>query len=107
MRVAAFLLLITISSAVAAQETAPADKEIILSGDKRIVETSYRASTAVSARGGEAGGWKLYAGAAVEADRINLTLQGVKGIVRFRADTNALTDVLERSERRRLARPLR
>ena len=106
MRATALLFLIMITSPAAAQEqSAPVEKEIVLNGDKRIVESNYRVSTDVSARGGEAGGWHLNAGATIEAERIDLTLRGVKGIVRFRADTRALTDVFERSERRRRAVP--
>ena len=104
MRVTALLLSIMITPAVAAQENAPVDKQIVLNGDKHIVETAYRASTDVSVRGSEAGGWHLNAGAAVEAARIDLTVRGAKGIVDFRADIRALTDVLERSEFRRRAR---
>lgn len=84
---------------------APEDEQIVLdAAEKRIVKADYRAHRAVSARGGEAGGWQLNAGAAIEARRIDLTLRNVQGVVRFRADASRIEELFARSERRRLGR---
>ena len=100
-----FLLLIMVSTATTAQVTAPASEEIVLDdAEKRIVETEYRAARAISAHGPEAGGWEVDAGAVIKARRIDLTLRNVRGVVRFSVNSNALSEVFARSERRRLAR---
>lgn len=97
------LVLVTAATSAAAQVTASPTEEVVFDdATKRIVETEYRAARAVSARGSEAGDWQLYAGAAIEARRIELTLRQINGIVRFRADWSALSAVLDRSEGRRL-----
>ncbi len=105
MRHVLFLLLMTFPIPAMTQVNATPDKETVLNdAEKRIVETDYRASHAVSARGSEGGGWQVDAGAVITARRIDLTLRNVQGVVRFRADGNALSEVFARSERRRLAR---
>jgi hypothetical protein len=99
-----FLLAFLVASAAAAQ---PRDERIVLdAAEKHIVRDAYHDDQAVVLQGAEAGGWRLYAGAAVDARRIDLTLRNVRGEVRFRADTSRLEALLRR-DRRALLRQLR
>lgn len=68
--------------------------------EKRIVREQYHGDEAVTLTGEQAGGWHLYAGAAIDAKRIDLRMRNVRGVVRFRADWSRLTTLLQRSEKR-------
>lgn len=64
--------------------------------DKHIVKTNYHADKALTLSGRDAGGWSLYAGAAIDASRIDLRMSNVRGSVRFRADSSRVKAILSR-----------
>ena len=100
--VAALTLLaaVTVSGQTATEETITLDAD-----EKRIVRERYHASEAVTLSGRAGGGWRLYAGAAIDAERIDLTMRNVRGLVRFRADWSRAREVLDQAERQSSTRP--
>ena len=102
MRVVILLALASLLSVGAAAQTAPPpkDERIVLDAqEKRIVRELYHDDEAILLQGREAGGWHLSAGAAIDAQRIDLTLRNVRGEVRFRADWSRLDALLRRQRR--------
>ena len=93
---------------LAAVVTATADQSIVLDdSEKHIVRTAFHEDEAVALSGNAAGGWHLYAGAAIDAQRIDLTMRNVKGTVRFRADSTRARSILDHIERQYAAPPPR
>ena len=64
--------------------------------EKHIVQSPYHASEAVTVGGKQAGGWHVYAGAAIDARQIDLRMRNVRGQVRYRADVSRLQNALAR-----------
>ena len=76
---------------------ATADTTVTLdAAEKHIVKTSYHDDQAVTLSGRDAGGWRLDAGAAIDAQRIDLRMRDVRGTVRFRADPSRVENLLKR-----------
>ena len=99
---ALFIALICLMAGAAAAQ--PKDERVVLdAAEKRIVRGAYHDDEAVVVQGREAGGWRLYAGAAIDARHIDLTMRNVRGEVRFRADTSRLEALLRRNRLAALA----
>src|SRR5579884_822873 len=54
--------------------------------EKHITRENFHDDASVTLSGNADGGWHLYAGAAIDAKRIDLRMRNVRGVVRFRAD---------------------
>lgn len=75
---------------------AAAEERIVLdAAEKHIVREAYHASRAVTLQGRDVR-WSIYAGAAIDARRIDLKLDRVRGEVRYRADSSRLDALLQR-----------
>ena len=99
MRHLSFVAAMLFAATAANGQTATEETVTLDSEEKRIVRAQYHASEAVSLGGRAAGGWRLYAGAAIDAEHIDLTMRNVRGVVRFRADWHRVHEVLARAER--------
>ena len=85
---------LVVSYAASAQIPAPRDEEFDLNiANEHIVETNFvrRLSGNVATDN-----LRLDAGAAVSADRIDLTIRGVTGHVRFKANLDSLNQLFRR-----------
>ena len=88
------LAIAVLSLASSAQVPAPRDEEFDLNVDQEhIVETNFARSTSAVAQDDKV---RLEAGAAVSAGRIDLTIRGAYGHVRFRANLDALDRLFRR-----------
>ena len=89
------ILAIAVLSLVSqAQVPAPRDEEFDLNiAQEHIVETNFARDTSAVAQGDKV---RLEAGAAVSAGRIDLTIRGAYGHVRFRANLDALDRLFRR-----------
>lgn len=99
MRVLAVMLLLIPVAAFA--QTTREETVVLDAAEKRIVHADYHDDQAVTLSGPEAGGWRLYAGAAIDAKRIDLTMRNVRGEVHYRADWTRIAGILDRSRRER------
>ena len=90
----AFAVMLVLVSPAIAQETARDEVVDLTAPEKRIVESSYHDSEAVVLSGSAGGGWHLYAGAAIDAERIDLKMTNIRGVVRFRADWGRISNIL-------------
>lgn len=91
------IVLATALGLVAASAGAQEVERVTLDApEKRIVRESYHDARAVTLGGREGGGWSVYAGAAIDARRIDLTLRNVRGEVTYRADASKLEAILRR-----------
>lgn len=94
--------------AVSALGQAPKSDIVTLNAaDKHIVRDAYHDEEAITATGSDAGGWHLYAGAAIDARHIDLRMTNVHGVIRFRSDVRRLADLINRSKRREISERLR
>ena len=99
------MLAIVLAAVLSSGATTATDTNIVLdAAEKHIVKTQFHNDEAVALSGNAAGGWHLYAGAAVDAQRIDLTMRNIKGAVHFRADWGRVRNVLDRVEQQHLAR---
>jgi hypothetical protein len=106
MRSAIAALLLLAGSAAYAQDRT--DETITLdAAQKHIVQSAYHDDKAVTFSGRAAGGWHLYAGAAIDAQRIDLTMRNVRGVVRFHADWSRVRSILDQARRREVIEQLR
>jgi hypothetical protein len=86
----------TPTPAANAQTQTNADEDFDLNIDqKRITESSFFASTAVSAGDEQARGLRLLVGVAVGAEQIDVLLRNVRGHVRFHASLDQLLRVID------------
>ena len=83
--------------ATATTPQTPSERTTTLdAAEKHIVQSPYHASEAVTLGGKGAGGWHVYAGAAIDARQIDLRMRNVRGQVRYRADATQLQNALRR-----------
>lgn len=76
---------------------AATEKNVTLdAADKHIVQSPYHAEEAVTLAGNAVGGWHVYAGAAIDAGRIDLRMRNVRGQIRLRTDSTRLQQTLNR-----------
>ena len=107
MRSALMLVILFSVIPVSAQTTKETNINVD-AAEKHIVLTQYHNDQAVTLSGQAAGGWRLYAGAAIDAQRIDLTMRNVRAQARFHADWSRVTAILDRVERQRAtAAPVR
>lgn len=99
------VLAVVLLSASANAQTSKDTNVVLDAAEKHIVRTQFHDDEAVTLSGNAAGGWRLYAGAAIDAQRIDLRLRNVRGQLRFRADWSRVRDVLDRVEREHAAQP--
>ena len=99
------MLAIVLAAVLSTGATTTTNNNYVLdAAEKHIVRAQFHEDEAVALSGNAAGGWHLYAGAAIDAQRIDLTMHDIKGSVRFRADWSRVRSVLDRVEQQNLAR---
>jgi hypothetical protein len=100
-RLAFFAFAVLLATAAVAQTAPPPkDERVVLDAqEKHIVRELYHDDEAILLQGNEAGGWRLSAGAAIDARRIDLRMRNIRGEVRFRADWSRLDALLRRQRR--------
>ena len=86
----------SVSAQLSSQITADESFELNISSE-RITETNFERSTAVSIGTGQL---NVYAGAAASATRIDVSLIGITGSVRFKASLEPLRDRIDRLRER-------
>ncbi len=100
MRVLFAVLMIATTAAAQTTTTTAKETNVVLdAADKHIVRDQFHDDEAVTLGGDAAGGWRLYAGAAIDARQIDLRMHDVKGELHFRADWTRLKAALARFER--------
>ena len=90
------LIALIVLAASAAPQTHKEETVTLDAAEKHITRDNFHDDEAVTLRGN---GWRLYAGAAIDAQRIDLKMRNVRGMVRFRADWSRIANVLERSRK--------
>jgi hypothetical protein len=89
----AILLAICLTTPLLAQNRR--EENIVLdAAEKHIVRENYHNDEAVTLSGDR---WRLYAGASIDAQRVDLRMRNVRGVVRFRADWSRVANILDRS----------
>jgi hypothetical protein len=97
---AKLLALVFLVASAASAQTVRESNVVLDAAEKHIVREHYHDDEAVTLVGNAAGGWHLYAGAAVDAQRIDLRMHNVRGQMHFRADWSRISAMLQHAEAR-------